>query len=96
MKRPDLTIPMHNGKRFSWNGKRGCAEVSDLSCSSGETWGRVWYDAADVGFHVKSHRTGRVELFTLQAEHRDRDGDVTNWTFVAATDPTITIDILND
>lgn len=102
MRRPDLPVPTYDGRRFSWDRCNGVAEATDLCPTPSRTpvyeqpWARVWSDAADVGFNVRSNRTGRVELFTLRTEHKDDDGDVTHWTFVASTDPTITVTIIND
>ena len=60
MKKPDNTLPVHDGSKFTWKDGAGCIEASDLG--RGYT-GRVWNDAADVGFIVRSHKTGAEKLF---------------------------------
>lgn len=60
MKKPDNTVPVHDGSKFTWHGNVGYTEVSDLG--RGYT-GRVWKDAMDVGFIIRSHKTGVEKLF---------------------------------
>ena len=42
---------------------------------------RMFNDASDVGFYIKSERTGKSEAFYLSDEKYSRDGDVDRWTF---------------
>lgn len=44
-------------------------------------WGRIFNDASDVGFWLKSERTDKCEAFYLSDEKYSRDGDVDRWTF---------------
>jgi hypothetical protein len=64
---------------FTWDPRTRTlsAEASELP-----PFGRVYDDACDVGFTVLGHHAEVV--FALQEEHRDREGDVTHWTFVPA------------
>ncbi len=108
MKVPDFVIPIYDARRFSWDCRRGSAEASDLNSHSPRPrtpgtriperplWYQVWNDSADVGFNVRSHRTGRIELFTMIEERRGPDHETMHWTFAMASDPNITITILND
>lgn len=67
--------------RFSYDPKDRTfsAERSDLNVST--TFGRIYDDAADLGFAMRSSRTGRVVLFALTREERDADGDARFWEF---------------
>jgi len=62
-------VPVHSGSKFDWHGGVGATEASTL----GPRWsGRVWPDAADVGFVVRSHRTGKTMLFTLESTELEK------------------------
>jgi hypothetical protein len=74
-------LPVHNGDIFSWHGQEGVADISDLG--KGEVIGRIWSDACDVGFYIKSPRTGREKLFTMSEKVFDAEGCVTAWKFVS-------------
>lgn len=55
------------------------AEASDLR---GATFhARLYDDAMDVGFVMKSSKTEAEVTYVLEEEHKDGDGDVTHWTF---------------
>jgi len=57
-------LPVHSGDKFSWSQYAGSAEYSDFN---EVTFGnRVYYDAADYGFWVKSHKTGNYVLFIFE------------------------------
>ena len=102
MRKPDRTLPVHDGRSFAWSGKQGSAEASSLCPATSQMpqhvqpWDVVWDDAADVGFIVRSHRTQREEPFTLVEELRDGEGEVTGWRFAACCDPEVTVTIFND
>lgn len=57
-----LTIPCHPGRHFTWDSKMGVAFASDLPEHYAS---KVWADATDVGFYVRSERTGKFRLFCL-------------------------------
>lgn len=42
---------------------------------------RVYDDACDEGFALKSARTGSVVVYTVSETKRDAEGDVTSWEF---------------
>lgn len=90
-----LHPPAVQADRFTWTGKVGVAEASDLPA-----FGRVYDDACDVGLTVVSTRTGREVVFVVEHTARDNDGDVIEWVLIPA-DPrvrtTVTgLRILND
>jgi hypothetical protein len=55
------------------------AEASDLY--GHELYRQIYDDAADVGFAIRSDRTGAVMRFYVAQVHKDREGDITHWTF---------------
>jgi len=87
MKRPDFQVPVHDGKVFTWHEGAGCADASDLGRGYSA---RVWNDAADVGFFVKSHRTGAQKLF-VYAGALSHTGDVYGFQYVAEDGTKITV-----
>lgn len=42
---------------------------------------QLWNDSMDLGFGIRSHKTGRVVFFTLKNIWRDDEGDVIRWVF---------------
>lgn len=98
MKKPDLNIPIHDGTQFDWQGERGTADASDLNDGLGllSFEGRVWNDSADVGFYVRSHRTGALVLF-VQENVQVRDGDTLWWQYTSRGLPApVSIIVYND
>ncbi len=89
------SVPVHAGSMFEWHDHEGVADASDFK---NEISGRVWQDACDVGFWVKSHRTGKERLFLFEAERRDNDGENMASIYVSrrAGEPTLTIVVFND
>ena len=86
------TLPVHDGSKFDWHGHTGVTEASTLGP---QFTGRVWPDSADLGFAVRSHRTGRKMLFTLESEEHDKyTGDILCTTYRSTND--IVIRIYND
>lgn len=65
-------VPVHDGARFQWSNGHGHVEASSLRQ---EQHSRLWSDSSDVGFYVRSHRTGAVELFVFDHEVVN-EGDV--------------------
>lgn len=97
MKKPDLNIPTYDGSLFQWSGAHGFAEASSLGINPGITPGRqVWSDSCDLGFLVRSHRTGEERLFTLDScgETRNAEGELTSWRFLG--EGGVTVIIFND
>lgn len=72
--------------------RRLIAEASELPAP-----GRVFDDACDVGYMVRSHHTGRVILFSELEVRRDADGDVQVWIYRAvARNVDLELHVLND
>jgi hypothetical protein len=86
------TVPVHQGGQFFWRDHVGYADASDIG---GRYYGRVYRDAADVGFKVKSGRTGRVLTFFFAGNTRDDEGDLL-YTEFKTTDGKFIIRINND
>lgn len=65
------------------------AEASDLGLTAaamgrGEVLhDRVFYDAIDVGFAIRSHLTGKLAVYTLK-DTDTKDGDVRAWEYEPA------------
>lgn len=90
-------LPVHDGQLFSWSGKTGYIEASELArvgCSADRIAGRVYGDASDCGFLVRSHRTGRTMLFVETSSVRDGDGDVVAFRYTG--EDGIAIEVFND
>ena len=76
----------HDVTRFTWKDKvLGTAEVSDLYGENKEgfkLYGRVYNDAADVGFILQNPKTGNEAVLFLTNVEKDFDGDIKWWTFL--------------
>ena len=76
------------------------AWASDLA--RGNFMGRVWDDAADIGFLIHSDRLKKDFIFILTSEKRDADNDIQFWTFKsvdergAPTQTPMTVTVFND
>ena len=85
-------VPVHQGGQFSWEGNVGYADASDIG---GRYYGRIYNDAADLGFKIKSGKTGRVLTFFFVGNKRDDEGDLL-YTEFQTTDGKFTIRVNND
>lgn len=85
------SVPLYVGNLFSWFTGKGTVEASTLGRA--QPWTRLWADACDVGFQIKSPKTGQVRVFTMTREVRDNEGEVTHWEFASCDDPTSAVDI---
>lgn len=77
-----LFVPKRDSTLFTWEGKLGVCEASDLGRQ--EIGGRVYDDACDYGFDLTSKRTGVTLLMTEAGVDKDREGDITGWRFKSA------------
>jgi hypothetical protein len=68
---------------FSFKNNMFSTEISDLGPSF--NFGRVYDDAADLGFTIISKVTGNAAVFALNKELSDGEGDVQGWEFVCVT-----------
>ena len=59
--------------------------------------GRVYDDACDVGYRVRSHRTGKAVVFAQHDIQHDNEGDVIVWIY-RSIDPKYPVElhVLND
>lgn len=83
-----------NTRELTWDSQRRwfIAEASELPQP-----GRIWDDAADIGYELISHRTGEAVLFYLHKEIRDRDGDIEAWIYrPVRTEVEAELHVLND
>lgn len=79
---------------FTWSGLIGASEAS---CLPEHLVSRVYRDACDVGFLVRSPRSGRTLLFTAVDRERDAEGELVADVFRANdAGRTLTIRIFND
>lgn len=97
VKKADFRLPTHSGKMFTWmrcsDGKAmGVAEASDFIVVAD----RVWRDACDVGFYVKSHSTGVEKLFLFAWVVSDVEGAAVADVYEAADGSGIAVHVLND
>jgi hypothetical protein len=91
-----LTVPTHDGRHFVWYKNTGSCEKSTLGRQMSN---RIFSDSADVGFNIKSHLTGRTELFTLVKTQLNTEGEVVYWAFESADmkrDGKVFIRVYND
>lgn len=80
--RSNVIGPVFSSRQFSYDKKTKTFSTEASSLGRGVSFlKQLWNDSADTGFGIKSEKTGEVALFTLQQEHRDREGDLTHWTF---------------
>lgn len=78
----NVIAPIHSSKQFSYNKSTKTFSTEASTLGRGSSFMKhVWNDSADVGFGIESAKTGEVVLFTLSQEHRDREHDITHWTF---------------
>jgi len=96
-------IPVHSAGSVTWHknphglGHLGTVEISELQAhSDAERFvSRVWEDACDEGFWLKSPRTGSLVLFTLTVTTRSVEGEIIAWKFVSGSG-LFTVTVLND
>ena len=76
-----LAPPVLSTDQFTWVAAANelVAEASDL----GDYVGRLFDDAADVGFNLVSARTGAVVTYSLEHDEYDAEGDLLSTVFAA-------------
>ena len=90
MKRNLRVIP---GDLFTWVDGIGAIEISDLHGRVGTFFQKIYDDAADIGFAVKSHKTGRSMIFVLNGDHGSAGPF---WEYESLDNPKIKIHVFND
>ncbi len=95
MKRTSKHLPEHSGRRFTWTGRVGVADESDLGSPY---FSQVWEDACDVGFRVRSHATSKVITFVYHRIVRPSGDDSDNYALVfrAIDDSGLEVHVIND
>ena len=81
-----LTLVEHSSRQFSWTEKTLVSEASDLDNRHLE---RLYDDACDVGFSVKSERTGNVIVFVMTSPFyhgHGEDRELAGWHYVPTTE----------
>ena len=74
-------LPVVCGSKFDWCGVTGWTNYRLLGPSFEPQY--VGY-TSDVGFYVKSHRTGVVKLFIYDSSMHDEDGNWDGTVWVSA------------
>jgi hypothetical protein len=80
-----MTLPenvigtVYDSKHFTYvkGLKSFVGEISDTP----QVLRQLWNDSMDLGFGIRSHKTGRVVFFTLKNMLRSEEGDVHGWVF---------------
>jgi hypothetical protein len=83
-----LTLVEHSEKQFTYSARKNIlvADASDLNNRHLE---RLYDDACDVGFEVKSERTGKVITFVMVSPFyigSGEDREVGGWHYVPTTE----------
>lgn len=68
---------------FTVTGHQLSAEASDMGNRHLQP---LYDDAADVGFAIKSDKTGNVVIFSVVDVKRDGEGELQYWTYAATAD----------
>lgn len=78
MRNPNVIAKVISSKYFDFT--NGSFNSEDSSLPKGHI-GRIYNDACDEGFIMKSEKTGKEVIFALYATILDSDGDITHWIF---------------
>lgn len=70
-------IPI-SAKRFRWSQGNGYAEASELPDLKQH---QIWPDACDVGFTIRSERTGELRTFVETHVNRDDEREIESWVY---------------
>lgn len=88
-----LPLPTHSGSLFTWTGNKGVVEASTLGP---QHTGRVWNDACDGGFNVRSPRTGKVITFAYAHAVGRSIGEIEAFVYRAIDGSNFEVHVLND
>lgn len=96
-----VSLPYHRSSRFTYvpDTKTLVAEASDFKGQ--RLTGRVFTDAIDEGFIIKSDRSGSEIVFCLDAVEYDTGGEITGWRYRPLRDQAAAVEgvsvlIIND
>jgi hypothetical protein len=73
-----------DSRQFTWS-RTNRTLVSEVS-STPEILRQLWNDSLDLGFGIRSHKTGQVAFFTLQEQVKNRHQDTIKWVFTPSLD----------
>lgn len=76
-----LPVPTHDGRTFTWTGKRGVVEASTLGRGFAS---RVWNDACDTGFQVRGRTETKLFVYHGALSHSRDVSDVYAHVYRAA------------
>jgi hypothetical protein len=96
-----------SSNHFSYHNMSFSAELSDLlACAEGPAglFQRLYDDAADVGFMMRSERTGTDVRFYLSKQCENSEREITGWIFKPCTEEVrknpairdVTVTVFND
>lgn len=76
----EIDIQPFDSKQFSYNSsdKTLTAEASDLNNKHLQ---QIYNDACDVGFAIRSNKTGKVVTYYMTHEEKDNEGDIKWWIY---------------
>ena len=86
----EQSIPVYDAKLFSWYhaSRTACIEASDLRglgiSTLAQFFSRVYDDACDVGFGLRSGTTGKTVYFILDEIKAESDREIACWEFRVA------------
>ena len=86
-------VPTYSGAQFTWHAGSGCSNASDLKPGGRQITARLWDDAADWGFAIRSHVTGKTKVFSF-VDMEQEDGEVICGVF--ESDDGVTVRVFND
>lgn len=70
--------------QFTWS-KETRALVSEISTTP-QVLRQLREDSFDLGFGIKSHRTGEIAYFKLQEQVKNECGETLKWIFIPTLD----------
>ena len=72
------TIYLSSAFTYNKQNKLFTGEISEVP----QVLRQLWDDSMDLGFGIRSERTGAVVYYTLKDVERDANGDVIAWHFM--------------
>ncbi len=87
-------VPIYDGNLFCWKGTKGTTEASMLERMLDCPLQPLYESTTDLGFVVKSHKSGKKKLFILEKVIYDKE-DLLLWELRSGCGG-ITITVFND
>lgn len=76
-----LNVPVYSSKFFSYHKETNTLVAEHSDMNNAPILNRIYDDACDVGFKIRSERTGVEKLFYFTHVDKDGEGDVAGWNF---------------